>query len=244
MRVPGSFNGKQGRWCRVLRADRCRSLVDPDEVRRALRDPEPPRPAPAARSSADQGGPGDELLLLAPPVYFRALCGLEVPAAGGMVKCPLPDHDDAYASVQVFAEAERGWWCFGCARGGRVYDLGSAFGRAVGGSSGARRLSPRSSWRGWRSASTAAAPSSVGAGPTLTGAGLAVGLAVTLELLPARIDLVGFVLQFSGLGSLVALVLAVALNLDDALYAKYGTLAGAYAGLGMFLVLGVVQELG
>jgi hypothetical protein len=109
----------------VLRADRSRSLIDPDQVRRALVDPEPPRPAPAPRSKADQGGPGDELLLIEPPVYFRTLCGLEVPAGGGMVKCPLPDHDDAYASLQVFAEAERGWWCFGCARGGRIYDLAS-----------------------------------------------------------------------------------------------------------------------
>jgi hypothetical protein len=25
----------------------------------------------------------------------------------------------------VFAEAERGWWCYGCARGGRIYDLAS-----------------------------------------------------------------------------------------------------------------------
>jgi hypothetical protein len=60
-----------------------------------------------------------------PPVYFGALCGIEVPAADGIVKCPLPDHDDAYASCQVFAEAERGWWCYGCARGGRIYDLAS-----------------------------------------------------------------------------------------------------------------------
>jgi hypothetical protein len=22
-------------------------------------------------------------------------------------------------------EAERGWWCYGCARGGRIYDLAS-----------------------------------------------------------------------------------------------------------------------
>jgi hypothetical protein len=42
-----------------------------------------------------------------------------------MVRCPLPDHDDAYASCQVYAEAEQGWWCFGCQRGGRVYDLAS-----------------------------------------------------------------------------------------------------------------------
>jgi hypothetical protein len=128
MRLPGSFNGKRGRWCRVLRADRSRSLVDPDQVRRALRDPEPPRPTPAARSNANQGGPGDELLLIEPPVYFRALGGVEVPPAGAMVKCPLPDHDDAYASLQVFAAAERGWWCFGCARGGRIYDLASLLG--------------------------------------------------------------------------------------------------------------------
>jgi hypothetical protein len=25
----------------------------------------------------------------------------------------------------VSAEAERGWWCFGCARGGWIYDLAS-----------------------------------------------------------------------------------------------------------------------
>jgi hypothetical protein len=73
-------------------------------------------------------------------------------------------------------------------------------------------------------------------------AALAVGLGITLEFLPERIDVVGLVLQFSGLGSLVALALAVALGADDALYAKYGTLVGAYSGLLLFLVLGVVQE--
>jgi signal transduction histidine kinase len=55
------------------------------------------------------------------------------------VACPLPDHDDAYAyayaSCQVYAEAEQGWWCFGCQRG-RIYDLasllsGGAWGREL-----------------------------------------------------------------------------------------------------------------
>jgi hypothetical protein len=64
------------------------------------------------------------------------------------------------------------------------------------------------------------------------------------ELLPERIDLVGFVLQLSGLGSLVALFLAVLLGADDAVYAKYGTLVGAYTGLLLFLVLAGVQEVG
>jgi hypothetical protein len=69
-----------------------------------------------------------------------------------------------------------------------------------------------------------------------------VGIAVTLELLPERIDLVGLVLQFSGLGILPPLTLAVALGVDDAVDAKYGTLVGVYAGLALFLVLLSVQE--
>jgi hypothetical protein len=80
------------------------------------------------------------------------------------------------------------------------------------------------------------------AGPIAAGALLAVGLAVTLELLPERIDLVGFVLQLSGLGSLVALALAVTLGEDDALYAKYGTLVGAYGGLLLFVILAAVER--
>jgi hypothetical protein len=50
---------------------------------------------------------------------------VRVPDSGGMVRCPLPDHDDAYASCQVYGEAEQGWWCFGCSPGGRIYDLAS-----------------------------------------------------------------------------------------------------------------------
>lgn len=68
------------------------------------------------------------------------------------------------------------------------------------------------------------------------------GIAVTLGLLPERIDLVGFVLQLSGLGSLLALALALLLGEDDALFAKFGTLVGAYTGLALFLVLLSVQE--
>jgi hypothetical protein len=126
MRLPGTFNQRRGQWCRIVRADRSRTPVEPEAIRAALPDPKPPRPV------SENGGRGhgssvadDKLLLIAPPAYFLALCGLRVPDDGGMVKCPLPDHDDAYASCQVYAEAEQGWWCFGCARGGRIYDLAS-----------------------------------------------------------------------------------------------------------------------
>jgi hypothetical protein len=30
-----------------------------------------------------------------------------------------------YPSCQIYANAEQGWWCFGCQRGGRIYDLAS-----------------------------------------------------------------------------------------------------------------------
>jgi hypothetical protein len=83
------------------------------------------RPAPACPGN-ETARPDDKLALIAPPAYFLALCGLRVPDEGGMVRCPLSDHDDAYASCQVYAVAEQGWWCFGCARGGRIYDLGVA----------------------------------------------------------------------------------------------------------------------
>ena len=44
---------------------------------------------------------------------------VDVPV-GGRVSLPA-----SHASCHVFAEAERGWWCFLCARGGRIYDLAS-----------------------------------------------------------------------------------------------------------------------
>jgi hypothetical protein len=58
------------------------------------------------------------------------------PAQGGIATDVLPNPDDAYASSQVYGEAEQGWWCFGCSRGGRIYDLaslmsGGAWGRAL-----------------------------------------------------------------------------------------------------------------
>ena len=137
MRLPGTFNQRRGQWCRIVRADRSRPPVDPEAIRSALPDPEPPRPV-SRNGGRGHGGsvPDDELLLIAPPAYFLALCGLRAPDQGGMVKCPLPDHDDAYASCQVCGEAEQGWWCFGCSRGGRIYDLaslmtGGAWGREL-----------------------------------------------------------------------------------------------------------------
>jgi len=36
--------------------------------------------------------------------------------------CPLPGHDERTASFTVYP-GDRGWWCYGCGRGGDVVDL-------------------------------------------------------------------------------------------------------------------------
>lgn len=64
-----------------------------------------------------------ELESVSPDVYVRALVGLE-PDAHGKVRCPL--HEDRTPSLHVYPTPEQGWYCFGCRRGGTVYDLAAA----------------------------------------------------------------------------------------------------------------------
>ena len=119
MRLPGSFNGKRGHWCAIRRADLTARPLAVERVMGELPDPEPPRP-PSPRRFAVR--PDDELATLNPPRYFALLCGLDVPDSGGYVSCPL--HEERAASCMVWPD-ERGWWCFGCGRGGGIYDLAS-----------------------------------------------------------------------------------------------------------------------
>jgi hypothetical protein len=73
----------------------------------------------ADASSNDRVWP-DPLLLVPPPVYFERLTGLRV-GRSGKLRCLF--HDDQHPSLHVYPEAGRGWYCFGCGRGGSVYDL-------------------------------------------------------------------------------------------------------------------------
>lgn len=67
--------------------------------------------------------PGDDFLAARPPTeYVHLLTGLSV-EPGGKARCPLPGHRDRTPSFHVYAEAERGWFCFGCGRGGGIYQL-------------------------------------------------------------------------------------------------------------------------
>jgi len=80
------------------RPRRPRRLAQPDDVDQALR-------------------------AIPPPEYVAALADADVPEHGGMIHCPLPDHDDRRPSCMVYAESTQGWFCHGCSRGGTIYDL-------------------------------------------------------------------------------------------------------------------------
>jgi len=66
----------------------------------------------------------DSMLTIPAPSYFEALAGIAVSDNGGTVNCPSPRHDDRSPSCRVYP-GDRGWHCFGCGRGGSIYDLAS-----------------------------------------------------------------------------------------------------------------------
>lgn len=69
----------------------------------------------------------DELLTIEPAVYVEKLTPdhVIVPRSG-MIRCPFPAHEDRNRSMKVYVEPERGVWCFGCQRGGSIYDFAAA----------------------------------------------------------------------------------------------------------------------
>jgi hypothetical protein len=139
MRVPGSVNHKAGRPCLLAYADLARPGIAVGRLCAGLEDPDPPPPPPdpallrrwARRNAAD------DARRIPPPVYFWLLARVAVPERGGDVRCPLPDHDEQNPSCRVYPTPERGWVCFGCQRGGSIYDLASLLDRGPGGRRGA-----------------------------------------------------------------------------------------------------------
>jgi len=84
---------------------------------------DPPSPSPPRTRTQRRGRSGDELLGLDPARYVAALTGQAV-GRSRKVRCPL--HDDRTPSLHVYADPARGWFCFGCGRGGSIYDLAAA----------------------------------------------------------------------------------------------------------------------
>ena len=84
-----------------------------------------PAPGPLATPSppALVDKADDPLRAIEPAVYVKALTGRE-PGRDRKVNCPL--HRDRTPSLHVYETADDGWFCFGCQRGGSVYDLGGS----------------------------------------------------------------------------------------------------------------------
>jgi RepB DNA-primase from phage plasmid len=139
MRVPGTVNAKAGRPCRLAYLDLAAQPVAPAVLAAGLSDPDPPPPPPdpqTVRRWAERNAL-DDARRVPPSVYFRLLAGVGVPERGGDVRCPLPDHDEQNPSCRVYPTPEQGWVCFGCQRGGSIYDLASLLDRGPGGRRGA-----------------------------------------------------------------------------------------------------------
>ena len=124
MRLPGTVNRKHGEWCRVVLCDLAGPALAPERLLAVT----PPDPRPSARPDptrrwSSRNEPAAEI---PPPVYFARLAGVEAPDRGGYVRCPL--HEERTASCMVWAEAERGFACFGCGVAGRIFDFASALG--------------------------------------------------------------------------------------------------------------------
>jgi hypothetical protein len=139
MRLPGTHNGKAGKPCRLAFVDLARPGIRLIELVRGLEDPDPPPPPPDAETLRRWAKRNalDDARQVPPPVYFRLLASVEVPERGGDVRCPLPDHNEENPSCRVYPSAERGWVCFGCRRGGSIYDLASLLEGGPGGRRGA-----------------------------------------------------------------------------------------------------------
>jgi len=80
-----------------------------------------PRPESSGRARRGRStASADALRAVDPALYVQRLTG-QVVGRSRKVRCPL--HDDRVPSLHVYPDPERGWYCFGCRRGGSVYDL-------------------------------------------------------------------------------------------------------------------------
>jgi hypothetical protein len=59
---------------------------------------------------------------ISPRDYVADMAGVEV-GSDGKARCPF--HDDDTPSLHAYLEPERGWYCYGCRRGGDIYTLGA-----------------------------------------------------------------------------------------------------------------------
>jgi len=62
----------------------------------------------------------DPLRAISPVDYVERLTGRR-PDRTGKLRCPF--HADTRPSLHVYPDPDQGWFCFGCRRGGSIYDF-------------------------------------------------------------------------------------------------------------------------
>lgn len=69
-------------------------------------------------------GPTSDVNDIPPYLYYEKLTGRSSEGFEQMnVECPCPDHEDSTPSCKLWDNAEQGWFCYGCGRGGTIYDM-------------------------------------------------------------------------------------------------------------------------
>ncbi|HTW12706.1 MAG TPA: CHC2 zinc finger domain-containing protein, partial [Solirubrobacteraceae bacterium] len=120
LRPPGTQNFKHNPPTPVRVAQLQRRSLAPAEIlgvlpRRVSAAPRRPR-HPAVRA-------GDPLLRIDPRHYVQRLTG-RTPDRAGKSACPI--HQDDTPSLHAYPTPARGWYCYGCKRGGSIYELAAA----------------------------------------------------------------------------------------------------------------------
>lgn len=123
MRLPGTVNHKAGAWCRLAWIDLATPGIPIQTLTADLEDPAPPTQQATPVRRCQRTDPEDGAARISPPEYFRVLASRDAPDRGGYVLCPL--HAEKTPSCRVWPAPEQGWHCFGCGRGGSIYDLAS-----------------------------------------------------------------------------------------------------------------------
>lgn len=122
LRPPGTFNFKRAEPAAVTLEATFAIYENAAAIVAGLADP----PDTRVRENRASGGVRslsavpDQLADISPPIYVEALTGRTV-GRDGKIACPF--HEDRTPSLHAYPDADRGWFCFSCERGGRVYDL-------------------------------------------------------------------------------------------------------------------------
>jgi hypothetical protein len=99
-------------------------LIECDPLRRwyldDIVDSSPVARAHEPRDTKSRLAQCDELLGVDAAHYIERLTGLDV-GRDRKVRCPF--HEDRSPSLHAYRDPKRGWYCFGCGRGGSVYDF-------------------------------------------------------------------------------------------------------------------------